>query len=252
MSAPILFHDPTSEPSRAAHWFALEAGIDLEFELTWLTRGEHRSPAYLEINPAHQVPTLKHGELCLPEASAIMLYLTELAACEDQWIGHTAEARAYTHRFMSWHHGNTRKAITLDYALPVLLMPAYKGDAPPTAEVVVRLKNNIRNSLALLETFLEGRGEYLGGAQPSLADLFIAVDLFALDADPALDELLSPFPGISSWLDRLRTREPYRVSHAAWNAVAPRIRELLLNNDQAPRHPAWVADVCLAHFDPWE
>jgi len=243
-----LFHDPTSEPSRAVHWFALEAEIDLELELVWLTRGDHRSPDFLKINPAHQVPVLKHGEFCLPEASAIMLYLTELAACTQSWIGGSATEKANTHRFMSWHHSNTRKSITLDYALPVLLMPAYKGGATPGADEVEQLKGNIRISLALLEHFLDECGGFLGGTIPSIADLFIASDVFVLDVDPARDDLLEPFPGVQHWLDSLRKRPACMVSLAAWSAVTPRIRELLTSRDQTPRDPAWVAKYCLPYI----
>jgi glutathione S-transferase len=250
MPGLTLFHDPTSEPSRAVHWFALEAGIELMIQLTWLTRGEHRSPGFLKINPAHQVPALTHGALCLPEASAIMIYLAELAACDDQWLGHTAQERAYTNRFLSWHHTNTRKTITLDYLLPVWLMPAYKGDAPPGVEEIGQLKEGICRSLALMDLFLAERGEYLGGEKPSVADLFIASDVFALDVDPGLDELIGPFPRVFRWLERLRTRQAYRVSHAPWNAVIPRIRELLCNADRTTRDPFWVADTCLAAIRP--
>ena len=31
-SSPLLFHDPTSEPSRAVYWFALAAGIPVVAE----------------------------------------------------------------------------------------------------------------------------------------------------------------------------------------------------------------------------
>jgi len=252
MPTLTLFHDPTSEPSRAVHWFALEAGIELEINLTWLTRGEHRSLAYMKINPAHQVPALKHGELCLTEASAIMLYLAEFAGCTGDWVGNSIAERAQTNRFLSWHHTNTRKTIMLDYLLPVLLMPAYKGDEPPGVEEIEKLRRNIHRSLVLLQTLLNERGEYLGGKQPSVADLFIASDVFALDIDLAPDELMAPFPGILSWLERLRAREAYRLSHAAWNAVVPRIRELCLNMERAPRDPTWVAEACLPHIERGE
>lgn len=248
MPALTLFHDPTSEPSRAVHWFALEVGIDIELELTWLTRGEHRSPEYLEINPAHQVPVLRHGEFCLPEASAIMVYLAELAACTQSWLGESVTERANTHRFMSWHHTNTRKSITLDYALPVLLMPAYKGDPPPGAEKTAQLQDNIRGSLALLEGFLAGHGGFLGGTNPSIADLFIASDIFVLDADPVRDELIDPFTAVRHWLESLRKRPACTSSLAPWNAVTHRIRELLMNKEESERDPAWVAEFCLPHI----
>jgi glutathione S-transferase len=240
MPALTLFHDPTSEPSRAVHWFALEAGIELELKYTWLTRGEHRSPEFLHINPAHQVPALRHGEFCLPEASAIMLYLAELAGCTDKWVGHSARERACTNRFTSWHHTNTRKTVTLDYALPVLLMPAYKGDPPPGSEETEQLKKNILRSLALFEKLLAGWGQFLGSERPSVADLFIASDVFVLDADPASDELIRPFPVVVHWLDVLRKRAAYVASHKQWNAVAPQIRALLLKRTKTPgTRPGW-------------
>jgi len=244
MPSLTLFHDPTSEPSRAVHWFALEAGIELELELTWLTRGEHQSPEFLKINPAHQVPALKHGKFCLAEASAIILYLAEITGRTESWVGSSVADRARTHRFMSWHHTNTRKTITLDYALPVLLMPAYKGGPPPGNDQIGQLENNLRRSLALLEIFLAEQGRYLGGERPSIADLFIASDVFVLDADPARDKLIGPFPGVMHWLNSLRGSVACKTSHAPWNAVSPRIRELLLTKDQTERDPAWVADAC--------
>jgi glutathione S-transferase len=244
MSVPILFHDPTSEPSRAVHWFALEAGIEMQLSYVWLTRGEHRSPRLVEVNPGHQVPALKHDELCLTEASAIMVYLAEIADLVDLWIGADPVARALTNRFLSWHHTNTRLKLTLDYLLPVLLMPAYKAIEPPAAEEVHTLRARGRESLALLEVFLLDRGSYLGGERPSIADLFIASDLFALDIDPDRDKLLKDLPTVEAWLERLRERDGYQLSHAPWNAVVPKVRQLIRSNDKEPRDPSWVADVC--------
>ena len=82
---PILYYDPTSEPSRAVYWFALEAGIPIDLRYTWLTRGEHLSQELLEVNPCHQVPALWDGDFCLSEASAIMLYLAETDNSIDRW-----------------------------------------------------------------------------------------------------------------------------------------------------------------------
>ena len=246
MSIPTLFHDPTSEPSRAVHWFALEVGIDLNIQNTWLTRGEHRHPEFLRINPAHQIPVLKHGEFILPEASAILYYLAELAGCTGRWVGDSILERAYSNRFLAWHHTNTRARVTLDYVLPVLLMPAYKCDSPPGTEEIRRLRGRLAESLTILNKFLIERGQFLGGVKPSIADLFISVDLFALDIDPGQNDLIEPFPEVLQWLDRLRARDAYKVSHAPWNAVVSRVKELLLTQDGSPREPSWVAEICLS------
>jgi glutathione S-transferase len=247
-NTPILFHDPTSEPSRAVHWLTVEASIEVEIQYTWLTRDDHRAPEFLRINPGHQVPALKHGTFFLAEASAIMFYLTELCGGQDQWIGASREDRARTHRYLSWHHTNTRLRITLDYFLPALLMPAYHGVAPPDPGKRERLRERGRESLALLERFLCDRGDYLGGESPSIADLFIASDLYALDLDPARAAWFDGLAEVSAWLERLRTLHGYQVSHAPWNSIIPRLQHLLTTAADSHRDNSWVPDACAPHL----
>jgi glutathione S-transferase len=244
MTTPILFHDPTSEPSRAVHWLAIEIGIALELRYTWLTRDEHRDPEFLLVNPGHQVPALQHGSFCLTEAAAIMIYLAELGSVQELWIGSSPEDRANTHRFLSWHHTNARLRLTLDYFLPALLKPAYHGATPPPPKERNRLRARGRESLALLERFLSERGDYLGGVRPNLADLFIAPDLFALDLDPERAVWFEGLPTVSDWLQRLRQLHSYRVSHAPWNAVIPRLQKLLAAEPKGLRDNFWVAEAC--------
>ena len=248
MTPPKLYHDPTSEPSRAVHWFALEAGIELDLEYVWLTRGEHRSPKFLAVHPGHQVPAMQLGALRLAEATAIMVYLAEIGGVVDRWIGGTPEERSQTNRFLSWHHTNTRLKLTLNYLLPVLLMPAYKGVAPPSDIKVEQLWAQGRESLILLAELLSGRGDFLGGPAPSIADFFVASDLFALDIDPDRSRWFEGLLSVGEWLDRLRDRDGYRVSHAAWNAIVPRLRELISTPATTPRNPSWVADACSRHL----
>ena len=248
MSKAILFHDPTSEPSRAVHWLTIEAGLEIELEYTWLTRNEHRDPEYLAINPGHQVPALVHHEFRIGEASAIMLYLVDFHRIQDRWIGATPEERAYTHRFLSWHHTNTRTKLTLDYFLPVLLRPAYHGVAPPPPEEIELLHERGRECLVLLEGFLGSRGPFIGGQGPNVADFFIASDLFALDLDPERDAWFDGLHALPTWLDRLRASEGYAVSHRPWNAIIPRLQALLSADAEGPRNNHWVADACTQYL----
>ncbi|WP_216610856.1 glutathione S-transferase family protein [Vibrio mediterranei] len=136
-----IFHDPTSEPSRAVYWLALEAGIEVDVQFTWLTRGDHMSEAFLKVNPLYQVPAMQHGNFCLSEATAIMNYLTDINDCSDKWFGQDVKSKAVVNKYLSWYHTNLRKALTLDYFLPVLLMPAYLGfDKPTDSEIDAKLE----------------------------------------------------------------------------------------------------------------
>lgn len=245
VSKPVLFHDPTSEPSRAVHWLTVEAGLEVDLQYTWLTRDEHLDPKFLAVNPGHQVPALLHNGLRIAEASAIMLYLTDLHGIQDRWLGATPEERAHTYRFLSWHHCNTRTRLTLEYFLPALLMPAYHGVASPPPEELAHLCSRGRESLELLEGFLRGRGSLLGGQNPGVADFFIASDLFTLDVDPERDKWFDGLYVLSNWLERLRGTTGYAISHRSWNAIVPRLQALISEGGETPRDNYWVADAIM-------
>ena len=61
-------------PTRSirARWMLQELGVDFEAVSVDLTRGEHCSPEFLEINPAGKVPVLIDGDLVLSESVAIV------------------------------------------------------------------------------------------------------------------------------------------------------------------------------------
>ena len=58
-------------------WVLQELGVPFEAVTVDLRKGEHRTPAFLHLNPAGQVPVLVDGELTLTESVAISLYLAE-------------------------------------------------------------------------------------------------------------------------------------------------------------------------------
>jgi glutathione S-transferase len=58
-------------------WLMEETGQPYERVLTDLSKGEHKSPEYLTINPMGKVPALRDGEATLAEAAAICAYVAE-------------------------------------------------------------------------------------------------------------------------------------------------------------------------------
>jgi glutathione S-transferase len=72
-----LYYHPASTTSRPIMLFAAESGLDLEFQIIDILTGEHLQPAYVAINPNHQVPLLQDGDFRLTESSAILKYLAE-------------------------------------------------------------------------------------------------------------------------------------------------------------------------------
>ena len=241
MSEPIIFHDPTSEPSRAVHWLCLEAAIPVEIKYTWLTRGEHVTPDFLKVNPFHQVPAMKHGEFCLSEATAIMKYLTDIQDVSDVWFGADIKERAIVNKHLSWYHTNLRKIATLDYFLPVLLLPKYLGFELPSKAEVEAKQEAMAAMFSQLDEMLSST-DFLCGEQITAADILYASDIFALEVDPDYHALLEPYKNVVSWLARLKGRPACNESLKAWSHVVPHI--LSASVAEFGVEPSWVASKC--------
>jgi glutathione S-transferase len=66
-------------PTRSirVRWTLQELAVDFEAIPVNMLAGEHRSPAFLKINPAGKLPVLVDGDMVLTESIAIVLYLAE-------------------------------------------------------------------------------------------------------------------------------------------------------------------------------
>lgn len=73
---PTLYGMP-STAAMAPHILLREIGQPFDLVLLDREKGEHKSAAYLALNPHGRVPTLVDGELVLYEATAICLHLAD-------------------------------------------------------------------------------------------------------------------------------------------------------------------------------
>lgn len=71
-----LYYNPRSRAS-IAKWALDECGADYQLMLIDFEKQEHRSPAFLAINPAGKLPALVDGEAHIFESVAIGLYLAD-------------------------------------------------------------------------------------------------------------------------------------------------------------------------------
>ena len=71
-----LYWSPTGA-NMAAHAALIEIGAPYELALVDIDKGEHRTEAYLKIQPHGRVPALRHGDLVIYESAAILLYLAD-------------------------------------------------------------------------------------------------------------------------------------------------------------------------------
>jgi glutathione S-transferase len=71
-----LYYNPKSRAA-IAKWMLDECGANYEIVPIDFTKGEHKTPEFLKINPAGKLPALVDGDAKIFEGAAICLYLAE-------------------------------------------------------------------------------------------------------------------------------------------------------------------------------
>ena len=72
----VFYHNPMSR-GRIVHWMLEEVGAPYETKVVDLEKREHKSPAYLAVNPMGKIPAIVHGDTVVTETAAICAYLAD-------------------------------------------------------------------------------------------------------------------------------------------------------------------------------
>lgn len=176
-----------------------EVGVDFEFQLVDLMKGENRSESFRKLNPVGKVPVLQHDDESLFESGAICRYVANVEnsplypadklqrAKVDQWMD-----------FFSCHLG--RWLSTLYYE-KIVKVRANLGD-PDQKSCEEATKFSARQ-LAIIDQWLQ-ENKYLTGENLSIADMFAFAYIEQVkDIDLSLDE----FPHVSQWLNDIEKKE---------------------------------------------
>ena len=95
-----LYTYPASPGCRPIAQFIADHGLTVEEQIIDLQSGEQYKPAFTAINPNNQVPVLEDGDLRLPECSAILKYLADVA--NSPAYPKELKARARVNAAMDW------------------------------------------------------------------------------------------------------------------------------------------------------
>ena len=77
MTDTIVFYTNPMSRGRIVHWMLEEIGAPYRTELLSFDKNEHKTPAFLAINPMGKVPTIVHRGVVVTEAAAICTYLAD-------------------------------------------------------------------------------------------------------------------------------------------------------------------------------
>lgn len=196
-AAMVIFGDSVSGNCLKVKWVAERLGIPFDWVEINVMDKETRTPEFLAMNPAGQVPVVKFADgRVLAQSNAIMLYLAE----GSELIPKDRFERALMYQWLFWEQYSHEPAIAV---LRFHLHYLKKADIDPN--LVIRCDK----VLTLMNEQLAGRF-YFVGERLSLADIaLVAYTRFAHEAD--LD--LGRYPNVKAWVRRIEGE--LQIGHAA-------------------------------------
>ncbi len=177
------------------HWVLHELGMEYEAVNVDMQNKEHKSEAFLKINPAGQVPALDNNGFYLAESLAINAYLIDLA--KSDLGGATPEERAKAWQWSLWTSLNPHPQ------LATLAMP--KWGYPIDEAAAAAAKEKLSKQLPLLEAHLS-ESPYIAGDKFTVGDINVATAMSYADYS-GYD--LSSYPKLQAWLKLVTARPAY-------------------------------------------
>jgi glutathione S-transferase len=199
----VLHHSPMSQHARRVVALLEAARLPYELRHVALERGEHMSPAYLAINPNHQVPTLVDCDLVIHESNAILRYLCARHGLED-WRPAEPRRAAIVDQWLDWNQCRLSPAVIDIVFNKVFLAP--DGDAA----AIARGEAQLAQLAPILESGL-ARTAFLAGETPTIADLSVGSNLDQLDFAAAAPAS----PNIAAWRARVGALPGVQASRRA-------------------------------------
>jgi len=183
-----LYGDSVSGNCLKPKWTADLLGIPYTWVNIDVVKGETRTPEFLAINPAGQVPVARWPDgRVLPQSNAIMLYLAE----GTRLIPEDRFARAEAMSWLFWEQYSHETAIAVRRFQKHYLK---KSDTEIDPALLVRGNN----ALGVMQQRLEGR-DWFAGDDLSVADIAL-VAYTRVAHEGGFD--LGLYPAVANWVQR--------------------------------------------------
>mmetsp|Transcript_18897 Transcript_18897/g.26415 ORF Transcript_18897/g.26415 Transcript_18897/m.26415 type:complete len:221 (+) Transcript_18897:87-749(+) len=214
MAKPVLIYaDLMSQPARAVYWFCKLNQIPHELKILNIAKREHLTDEYRKIHPFRKIPAIDDNGVTVFESHAILRYLAEKYKAADNWYPKDLVKRSKIESYLDWHHLNVRKA-----AAP-LFFTLFVMKVDPQEQQIQQLQKDVAYALKCLDTvWLQGK-KFLGGDEPSIADLSALCELEQLTL---INYDFAPYPNVTRWIADMEAIEGFSEVHAVLNKVKAR------------------------------
>jgi glutathione S-transferase len=191
-----IYGDPGSGNCLKVKWTAERLGVPFTWKNIDIMQGESRTPSFLAMNPAGQVPTVRLADgRHLAQSNAIILHLAEGSAL----IPADPYERAKMLEWMFWEQYSHEPTVAV-----ARFQMKYLGKRRD--ELDPKLLERADLALRRLEAGLAAR-TYLASNALTLADIaLVAYTRMAHDGGLRL----SDYPAVEAWVERIEAELPIR------------------------------------------
>jgi glutathione S-transferase len=176
-------------------------GLEHELVPVNLLAGEHKSSAFLQLNPLGQVPVLVDGDVVIRDSQAILVYLARRYGSED-WLPLEAEAMAKTAQWLSIAANDIQQSVA---AARLHFLFNAQIDLELAQSKAYRILQVIDEHLQKRQ-WLECVSEAFPQEGPTIADI-ACFPYIALAADGKI--ALKDYPHAIAWIDRIKQLPGY-------------------------------------------
>jgi len=211
-----LYYHPVSTTSRPVVLFAMESGIELEYQLVDLFTGEQYKPEYSSVNPSHQVPVLEDGDFRLTESSAILKYLADKV--RSPAYPSDLKKRARINERMDWLNTGFYRDFSYGFLYPQIFPFMKRPDDAVQAGTLAWGKEKALGWLKVLDEGLIGpRSAYLCGDEITIADYLGSMMVLGGEV---IDCRFGAYPNICRWLGNMKALKNWgKVNEAFYKYV---------------------------------
>ncbi|KAF7265327.1 hypothetical protein GWI33_021310 [Rhynchophorus ferrugineus] len=192
-----LYFFEAAPPVRSVLMTLKALDITVELVRLNLSEKEQLDASFLELNPTHTVPTLDDNGFVVWDSHAIMQYLVDKYAINDELYPKNFNKRTKVNQMLFFDTS------ILFPSLARAVRPVFYDDVTsiPTENIVV-----IEEAFSFLETFLSSQ-EYLAGDVLSLADICAVATVTTIELFHKLNGDM--YPNVKAWLDNMKSLDFY-------------------------------------------
>jgi glutathione S-transferase len=201
-----LYYHPLSSNSRRVLLTAHHLGLNLELVVVDLSRGEHKTPEYLRLNPNGKIPILVDRGFHLWESHAIMQYLADKSLEQDIYP-QDVSARADVNRWLFWSASHFAPAAGFIIRERVSKRIVGGSGAPDPLEIA-RGEALLPAAALVLDRHLAGK-QWIAQDRLTLADFAIASPLMHASAAQLP---VTEFENLQAWFARVQSLDAWTKS----------------------------------------